>query len=157
MNHSSWDWEVYGWRTGEITHCDWTSLPTSLEHFGMKLSLLWVQTSRSGFRWPFSKLNKFKAIVTFHDSEILQSHSAMFLPLTETKLFGKVTTTLYESRILEFYHRVSRSSRELLLPLSDSCRALFGRLQPKLFRFSVQGLFFVWELSSMVKREMTCY
>ena len=45
-----------------------------------------VQTSRSSFRWPLSKLNKFKAIVTFHDSEILQSHSMMFLHSTETKL-----------------------------------------------------------------------
>ena len=67
---------------------NWTSLSTSLEHFGLKLSWRCVQTSRSGFRWPFSKLNKFKAIVTSHDSEILQSHSVMFLPFTETKLLG---------------------------------------------------------------------
>ena len=45
--------------------------------------------SRSGFRWPFSKLNKLKAVITFHDSEILQSHSMVFLPSTETKLLSK--------------------------------------------------------------------
>ena len=56
-----------------------TSLSASLEHFGLKLSWLCIQTSRSGFRWPFGKLDKFKAIVIFHDSEILQSHSVMFL------------------------------------------------------------------------------
>ena len=50
---------------------NWTSPSAGLKHFGLKLSCLCVQTSRSGFRRPFGKLNKFKAVITFHDSEIL--------------------------------------------------------------------------------------
>ena len=44
-DHSSWDWEAYGWCTGD------------LDHFGLKLSWFCVQTSRSGFRWPSSSAN----------------------------------------------------------------------------------------------------
>ena len=86
MDHSSWDLEAYGWCTGEITQLD-----ISLRQSGIFWAESWlcVQTSMSGFRWSFSKINKFKAIVTFHDSEILQSHSVMFLPSTETKSLGE--------------------------------------------------------------------
>ena len=43
------------------------------------------------------------------------------------QIVGWVATTLYESRILEFYNRVSRSSW-ISSCFSDKCLALFGRL-----------------------------
>ena len=88
---------------------NWTSLTTGLKHFGLKLSWLCVQTSRSGFSRLFGKLNKFKAVITFPDSEILQSHFMVFLSSMETKLLGKYHIVWI--RPLGLYHGVSRSSR----------------------------------------------
>ena len=58
------------------------------------------------------KLEKLKSVITFDDPELLQSHFMVFLAFTETKLLGKKPPHLYELRILGFYHRVSRFSRE---------------------------------------------
>ena len=63
------------------------------------------------------KLSKLKSFITFDDPELLQSHFMVFLAFTETKLLGKKPPHLYELRILGFYHRVSRSFRELCFSL----------------------------------------
>ena len=74
------------------------------------------------------KLEKLKSVITFDDPELLQSHFMVFLALTETKLLDKKPPHLYELKILGFYPRVPRPSREFRLPLwtvvelcSDTC------------------------------------
>ena len=136
MDHSSWDWEAYGWCNGEIMQ-----LGISLRQSGV----FWAKTVL-GFAFKHPSLvfvgtstnsTNSRSLSPFHDSEILQSHSVMFLPSTETKLLGEWPPHW----ILEFYHRVSRSSREFLPPpLRTAVELCFGRfaaasqLQAKLFR-----------------------
>ena len=107
------------WRnnaTGHLSPPVWSIL-------GWNCLCFCVQTSRSGFRWPFSKLNNiayppvsFHNVPAFHGDQIV----------------GWVATTLYESRILEFYHRVSHSSREFLPSLRTAVELCLGacRSQP---------------------------
>ena len=118
MDHSFWDWETCDWCTGEITQLDislrqsgtfWAENVLALSsNLQVWFSLALQLTQKiQGHRHPSWFLNppvSFPDVPAFHGDQIV----------------GWVATTLYESRILEFDHRVSRSS--------DSCRALFGRL-----------------------------
>ena len=101
------------WRNNATGHL----FPPVWSILGWNCLCFCVQTSRSDFRWPFSKLNdiaypavSFRDVPAFHGNQIV----------------GSVATTLYESRILEFYHLVSRSSREFLPSLRTAVELCLG-------------------------------
>ena len=67
----------------------WTSFSTNGKHSWLKIAVLCVQASLSGFGLPFSELYKLHAIVVFAKLEVIHFHVVMFLPAVEPKMLGK--------------------------------------------------------------------
>ena len=68
----------------------WTSFTTNGKHSWLKIAVLCVQASLSGFGLPFSELTyKLHAIVVFAKLEVIHFHVVMFLPAAEPKMLGK--------------------------------------------------------------------
>ena len=124
MDHSSWDWEAYGWCTGEITQLD-----ISLRQSGT----FWAETVLT----LRSNLNVWFSLVLQQNQQI-QGHRHLswfwnppvsFCDVPAFKgdqIVPWVGTTLYEIKDSGFYHRVSRSSREFLPPLRTAVELCLG-------------------------------
>ena len=68
----------------EVGDC-WASSSTNSKHSWLKIAVLYVQASLSGFGLPFSELYELHTIVVFANLEAIHFHVLTFLPAAEAK------------------------------------------------------------------------